>query len=470
MGGRFATTNEDQRECEASHGQTLARRDITCSLSVVGVGAKILPMKRAVVVLFLVWSGVAVADDPAPTVLTGRITDVLGKPIDEARIYVLPRAGDRLQTSTNKDGRYTIELPLDGAIGVVIAVDRVHTFRNVLIQRATSNTLDVEVEIDTAGGEVIKIVDHKLPTPAVLPKPMTDPQKALPYSQAAFERDAWAKAWLLLDVDEQGVVTRLKLLKAPGFDLDEIAIEEGFKLRFEPARDAAGNAIRTHIVWSMEWPSWNWIIQEGGTIGRNPTEHEDVNQVPHNYRGDLTGANWARPTVLTFPRTLDRVPCAGSGPLNLDARNRAYRDCSGPGIENADALPWITRETASTYVAELKHKYVPMEMHRGSIVPPLIASGVTVALFTGLIVSYTRFQKYSRRDVDIIFTPEQHAEVDANNERVKKWHDRSIGFAIGLVVSGGVTAFFWSRRESNTSFSVQPTADGGGSVSYGGSF
>ena len=183
----------------------------------------------------------------------GRVVDVLGKPIANARVYVLPRGGGRLQTETNKDGRYGIELAASGAYSVVIAVSRIHTYRQVLVSEHVTTTLDVEVETDIAGGEVIRIIDTKLPAPAVPPKPAVDHErKSLPYSPQAMERDAWARAFLLLDIDETGHVTRLKLLKRPGFDLDQIAIDEAFKLQFEPARDAAGRPVRTYIIWDME--------------------------------------------------------------------------------------------------------------------------------------------------------------------------------------------------------------------------
>ena len=81
-------------------------------------------------------AGLAAADDtpetppaqPAvPTTLGGRITDVTGKPVANARVYIMPRGGARLQTQTDKDGRYAIQLVDAGAYSVVIAVSRVNT-------------------------------------------------------------------------------------------------------------------------------------------------------------------------------------------------------------------------------------------------------------------------------------------------------------------------------------------------------
>src|SRR5262245_16293466 len=80
------------------------------------------------------------------------------------------------------------------------------------------------------------IIIHGTAPPAKMPKGKQRYGRiAAPYSDEAIERDAWAKAWLLLDIDEHGVVTRLKLLKKPGYDLDQIAIDRGFSMRFDPA-------------------------------------------------------------------------------------------------------------------------------------------------------------------------------------------------------------------------------------------
>src|SRR5262245_32838699 len=64
-------------------------------------------------VLLVALAGVAAADDPA--VLGGRVTDVLGKPIPGARVYVLPRSDEVLQTTTDAGGRYAVGLAASGA-------------------------------------------------------------------------------------------------------------------------------------------------------------------------------------------------------------------------------------------------------------------------------------------------------------------------------------------------------------------
>ena len=440
---------------------------------------------RFLIALFVIAlaGGIAAADDPAPpTTLVGRVTDVLGKPINDARVYVMPRGGGRLQTVTDKDGRYTIGLADGGAYSVVIAVGRVHTYRQVLVADHALTLLDVEVETDITGGEVIRIVDQKLPAPAVPPKPSSEhAQKSLPYSPQAMERDAWARAFLLLDIDETGHVTRLKLLKRPGFDLDQIAIDEAFKLQFEPALDAAGKPIRTYIVWNMEWPSWGWLVQGNGTAAGRPVDYDGMYkygrlnpEIPAQNSPLATfglSSGFAAPLPIQVTTPLSRVPCAGSGPLNLDSQNRAYRDCSTPDMSNVDALPWITRANAKQALADLDAnapQIVPGP--RRSKVPGWIAFGVTTAFAAGLVYSYVQYDKYANFQYDAFKPSEslihEHQDVKA---KLDAWNHHMLEFAGAMVVSSAVTAFLWGRGQTRESFSVQPTR-GGGAVSFGRSF
>ncbi len=159
--------------------------------------------------------------------------------------------------------------------------------------------------------------------PVVPPKPKRFARKLPPYSDAAIASDAWSRAWMLLEIDERGVVTQLKTLKAPGHDLDDIAIREAFALRFEPARDASGQPMRVRIIWGFEWPANSWV---------------------HN----LTGLSTAMPPDVGFPPrpAYESVPCAGSGPMRLGSVvYKGYRDCSRPDTSRLAALPWIKRPT-----------------------------------------------------------------------------------------------------------------------------
>ena len=451
------------------------------------------------VLAFLCSLGIAFADDapapaPAPTppqqptTLVGRVTDILGKPVEGARIYVM--SGHRTQTGTDKDGRYSLALYSTGAHSVVIAVGKVHTYRQVLIKAGVATTLDVEVEIDSAGGgEVIKITDRRLPPPAVMPRPTIDKRVSLPYSDEAKARDAWARAWILLDVDERGTVSRIKLLKRPGFGLDQIAIDESFKLKFEPARDEQNRPIRTYIVWTMEWPSWGWLVSGQGIASGKPNEFDALDDKPRNPgTGAITSggqggggdgvrprisrgsAYWAMPPALATAPALSRVPCAGSGPLNLDLRNRSYRDCSQPpNPEEADALPWITRENAATALAELaRTEPKKVRRPRGSRLPEITATAVTGVIVVGFVTSYFQWNKYSERtaSTSVLLTAEQRAY---DIEQRDKWEGRLIYFGGAALLSGAVTAFLWSRGQSYEEFSVQPTK-GGATVSLGKSF
>lgn len=96
------------------------------------------------------------------------------------------------------------------------------------------------------GNEVIEI-EGAPPTPKVKAKPKKRYlgtgskldniflRPAPEYSDSAILSDAWELAWMLLDIDEKGVVSRVKLLKVPGHDREKIAVKTAMKLQFEPA-------------------------------------------------------------------------------------------------------------------------------------------------------------------------------------------------------------------------------------------
>lgn len=160
-------------------------------------------------------------------------------------------------------------------------------------------------------GETIVIHDYAPPT--VLPHPRKNYHRiAPPYSDAAIDRDVWAKAWVLLDIDTDGAVARVKLVKHPGYDLDPIAIAYAMKMRFDPAKDASGHAVPTLLLWSMEWPSYWWLVDRD----------EPPDRVPYE-------AVYVR--------------CAGSGPMNLGALHPTYRDCSMPDYARISVEPWVTK-------------------------------------------------------------------------------------------------------------------------------
>src|SRR5688572_21464825 len=93
------------------------------------------------IAIVLALCGVAAADEPQqPTTLVGRVTDVIGKPIKNARVYVLV-GKQRVQAQTDQDGRYAIQVP-GGAHSVIIAVDKIHTYRQVLATDGRATVLD----------------------------------------------------------------------------------------------------------------------------------------------------------------------------------------------------------------------------------------------------------------------------------------------------------------------------------------
>jgi hypothetical protein len=160
--------------------------------------------------------------------------------------------------------------------------------------------------------EVIEIHDYQ--PPKVLPS--YNPRQLPAYSDEAVLDDAWTRAWLLLDIDEQGQVLRFKFIKRPGYDLEAIAAKEVWKLKFQPARTKGNTPIETKALWSIEWPSNSWL--QGVNAGL-------TNTLPHN--------NWWTDRPLA-----DYVPCARKGPMQT-----YVRDCSKPDISRADKEAWIDR-------------------------------------------------------------------------------------------------------------------------------
>jgi hypothetical protein len=265
---------------------------------------------RAVIVVMLILSSVADADDLSQ--LRGRVLDqTSGVPVEGALVMVSGPNGLVATLETNADGVYTTQLA-PGTYNVIFVHGKSRTSGRVVVEGAA--TLDGK--LDATVGEVIVI--HERIAPPVAPKPKNYKPKATPpYSDKAVLSDAWTKAHMLLDVDEQGVVRRYKWLQRPGYDLEKIAVREVTKLEFEPARDAAGKPMRAWVVWSIEWPSAWWLEK-------------------------LVGTRSAMPPIVGFPpRRLDSyVPCKGSGPWAMGSVHPTYKDCSRPDLRKASAEKW----------------------------------------------------------------------------------------------------------------------------------
>jgi hypothetical protein len=285
-------------------------------------------MRARVVAVLVGVAGTAVADPTGK--LTGTLTDATtGKPVGDVVMFVT-RGGSEQAVTTDADGRYSVDLPPGGYDLVFVRDGKTYDTRHVSL--VAGGTFATDAKLDVHAGEVIHLVDAaaepetrgnevitiqgQLPQPPVLPKPknwvMT---KAPPYSERAAMRDAWTRAWMLLDVTETGEVARVKFLNKPGYDLEPIAIRESFKLKFEPARDRSGKPIETWMVWKIEWPSAIWMSVMDGLMSTMPSE-----------------------TVMAG------VPCRGSGPWHMGSLYPTYRDCSKADMKNVDRAPWILPE------------------------------------------------------------------------------------------------------------------------------
>lgn len=269
-------------------------------------------MRTVLILLLLV--GTARADD-SMSQLSGRVRDVArGTPVEGAFVFVTGSKGLLHTLTTDRDGVYRCEVA-SGTYSVVFAQGPSRSSGRVVVVPGAAARLDGTV--DATAGEVI-VLREKL-KPPVPPKPTNwIPTKTPPYSDRAILSDAWTKAWLLLDVSPTGVVERFKFLKRPGYDLEQIATKEAFKLKFDPARDATGKPVRTWLLWEIEWPSVWWL---------------DAFQLPRT----------TMPPVVGFPphRKDWYVPCAGSGPLQLESIHPIYKDCSRPDLSRASVEPWV---------------------------------------------------------------------------------------------------------------------------------
>ena len=247
--------------------------------------------------------------------LSGQVADIAGgKPVEAARVKVSDRHGVRTITTSDAGGRYSVEVP-PGDYAVAFEYGTSRTVSQVSITPSCTATLDGKVDIT---GEIIVIQDQK--PPAHPARPVNYKNRANPpYSDEALEKDAWTRAWMLLDISSTGEVTQFKFLKRPGYDLENIAAREVFKLQFEPARDEHGQPMRIWLVWGMEWPSNGWLM---------------AMKLPRTMK----------PPIIGFPprRMSDGVPCKDSGrPMFLGSLYPAYRDCSQADISKATGEKWI---------------------------------------------------------------------------------------------------------------------------------
>lgn len=275
-----------------------------------------MPSVRVIAICLAVLPRLAAADGGVQCRLSGHVADVqYGGSVQGARVLVNDASGLRGSAVTDQAGRYSIEVP-PGAYDVTFAHGASRSVEHVVVTEGCVASLDGQVDIT---GEVIVIQDEK--PPRVPARPINySPRRAPPYSDEALDKDAWTRAWLLLDVSPQGEVTRFKFLKRPGYDLERIAASEVFKLRFSPARDDRDRPMRVWVVWGIEWPANGWLMRFN---------------LPRTMM----------PPVVGFPphSMASGVPCRGSGPMHLGSLYPTYRDCSTPDLSLAAKQAWIDR-------------------------------------------------------------------------------------------------------------------------------
>ncbi len=407
--------------------------------------------------LVLLW---VVGTASADAVLQGRVTDLLGKPIGGARVHVLT-GSDHKVVETDAEGYYRVDIDGTKEISVVIGAGELHTFRKGTITDGTVKTLDLEVEI--AEGEVIRILDSKPPT--VPPRLSKDIPKITPqYSEEAVERDAWARAWLLLDIDETGKVVRVKLLRRPGFDLDEIAVKEAMKLRFDPALDEHKKPMRTQMLWSMEWPSHGWLVEHNGTATRLPVEAYVIDPLMRGFGG--IGQPTAPPTGAS---SLSRVPCAGSGPLNLDLRYPVYRDCSKPDLARASILPWLDGTgpiPPDVDAPQLALRRTVLVRNPNRVAQLSVVAGAA-ALAVGFAFSYAKYDGYQGDLAEMKRLPQEDFslfEYKRTGARAERWRQVSMVSGATAIAGAAIAAFVWFHPPMKR-LAVQPEQSGA-SVSF----
>ncbi len=248
----------------------------------------------------------------ADATLDGRVIDKSGAPLASLTVVIDGGGGQHVVT-TAPDGRFHAVLDGSGTYSVTVASGSEHATDAVTI--AKNGHASLTFELTEGGGEVIVIHDRPKPTYA---KSLKDPRVLPPYSDEAVLTNTWSKAWLMLDVDANGAVTRMKFLKRPGHDLDKIAVATAFETKFTPARDGAGNPAPSFIVWPIEWPSYWWLADRFGQVKRMPS--------------DVDGS-----FGVGLP------PCAGKGPWQYSPSGDVSRDCSIPDLSRADAAEkWLT--------------------------------------------------------------------------------------------------------------------------------
>jgi hypothetical protein len=421
-------------------------------------------MTKLVAVLVVMCSGATVA--LADGRVSGRLTDVNEQPVKDATVRIVG-SGVEVEVTTDPTGRYSATVSTGGTYTVTFAFGKTRLSAHVDVPEGGAATLDSTMAL---GGEIIEVHGRK---PLQEAKPKSDPLAIPRYSDQAVLEDRWAKAWLLLDVDARGIVTRLKFLKRPGYGLDDIAVKHGFGVTFDPQRDPNGVPSRSYVLWPLEWPSMGWLQSREllpnrmpefpptyaeGSVAFDGVPLVDQNNPTGHNRVPATGRLWQG----SYP------PCAGGRTENLSSVHPTLRDCSVPDLDK-DGLnePWITRgaDQPAPVVAEAavldpaKWRAQKIAAARAARTRTIVAASATGALFVATAVAYVKFTRYAdRANADLasheLLPPGQLA---ADQRGQHNWEVATLGFAAGAMLGSALSLHYWSVSHGLT---IQPDARG----------
>src|SRR5262245_42978598 len=177
-------------------------------------------MRALLTIAVLLAAHVALADAPE-TQIVGRITETAThKPIDGAFVSIA-RGDTELEMLTDKNGLYRFVVPEGGTYKVTWAYADLKGEGQVAVETGKPAKFDASLDVDSE-----TVIFMREPKPVVPAKMVKDARRRIApeYSDAAVLKDVSTRAWLLLDINERGTVTRVKLLNDPGYDLAPIAI------------------------------------------------------------------------------------------------------------------------------------------------------------------------------------------------------------------------------------------------------
>jgi Carboxypeptidase regulatory-like domain len=389
--------------------------------------------KRAVTVLLVCGTATSAFADGR---ITGRVVDVADQPLRDVSVVISGPSGVEATVVTDPTGHYAATVK-PGPHTVIFAFGNKRVTSRVDIIDHALAKLDGTLEI---GGEVIDVLDAPRAEKHATPK--SDPLAIPKYSDKAALTDTWSKAWLLLEVDEHGVVTRFKFLKRPGNDLDDIATRWAFGLKFEPARNRFGYPTRSYVVWPIEWPSLQWMQEK---------------ELPTNRMPNFFGMIPADLSPWSYP------PCS-DGPMRFAGagRSHATRDCSIPDLAHADANEkWILRDASlptddvpALAVDPRKELRIDIATAHRNRYLAIATSMTAVALAGGTLFAYSKYGSWNDR-VDADMQPRTTllppGQLDAEQRNAHRWGLATFGFGLGAMVAGITSGYFWSRATPSVS-------------------